>query len=1036
MHPPTWTAIAPTNPGGVVQALISRLTPRGVVAFVMTGALLAPSPWATAAVEDAVDSEIVSRQSHTLGPQSVTRHSLSTRSVESVTDTAYARIGEITFTSTPRLVAVSGDDTLIVVGADDSVTYLPPRTSSGSFTFISTGSQTLINTTGIAARGNGLAIVGSITTGGSRQVNINVAPPWFLNSQNTSPPLRWGAPSLGPGASGLITCPEVTPLSDGRIDITTCVSPIMGPNIGFAGSGGGLTDDDTYFVVAEGDDTLAWFNLDDTNTIATTTMLPSCADGLSGRPITVRTANSPAPLVFLGAAATAACGAGEGRVQVIDGRDGTARGTIETGNDFPTAMSIGLLPRGDDILSVGSAGSVRIYSIDASGAATLALNATTSAPVTGTAVSSAGVVYAAIDDSVPNPSAGRAVLVYDQIGVIGTNRLGVAGGTFTMPVISTSGATWDDTTIAGITIGANPADWTRSGNLVTITAPAGSGTADITITLNGGNALDAGDFTYLTNLCPAPAGSYASGDGTAGNPYLISTPAHLQRLRDDSVNWDDSFILTADINMGSCTWTQTIGHRATPFTGGLDGDGHVITGLTITISADDSAGGVDAGFIGHLGAGGSLRDLGFTGDVSAAITETAAVELHVGGLVGYNDATSQILGSYATGDVVALAASGYPDDGPSPYRATTRVRAGALIGATAGTVENTYAVGSVQIIEVSWAPWYRIGDADVDGLFSGLVGLQTGGTITNSYNPGVNGLSASGEVRSGDSGSLSVVGEPILASVAAGTQSGLIYNAPEFPPGRPYATGYTAEQLRTPAPFGPAGRNWSFTEGYSATTVWSQCALHNNGLPFLSAFSNASVCLPMPVPPGPGPVPAVPPGAPRDLLATAEDASAEVTWIAPASTGSFPITTYQVTNDIDDSTCLLTVGPDNPLACEVTGLTNGTAYRFRARALTGAGWGPWSEWTAAVIPRKPGIVITGTRDGQRVRATGATTGIQVTQVKTRVRLQDQKDYQTGVPRPVDSDGTFTWQRTTSKKVYVYFTADGIRSNRIIIPARR
>ena len=34
------------------------------------------------------------------------------------------------------------------------------------------------------------------------------------------------------------------------------------------------------------------------------------------------------------------------------------------------------------------------------------------------------------------------------------------------------------------------------------------------------------------------------------------------------------------------------------------------------------------------------------------------------------------------------------------------------------------------------------------------------------------------------------------------------------------------------------------------------------------------------------------------------------------------------------------------------------------------------------------------------------------------------------------DRTFTWQRMTGKKVYVYFRAsDGVRSNRVIIPAK-
>lgn len=193
-------------------------------------------------------------------------------------------------------------------------------------------------------------------------------------------------------------------------------------------------------------------------------------------------------------------------------------------------------------------------------------------------------------------------------------------------------------------------------------------------------------------------------------------------------------------------------------------------------------------------------------------------------------------------------------------------------------------------------------------------------------------------------------------------------------------------------------------------------------------------------PPTPPPTPLTPPGAPRDPGAVPGDRSANITWNVPTSPGSFPITTYQIANDVDGTGCLLTVGPDTPLACDVTGLTNGTAYRFRIRALNGAGWSSWSEWSAPVIPKPlppttKSIVITGVREGRFARVAGLTTGIQVDQVTTRVKLRGQTDYQTGVPRTVSSEGTFTWQRRTASKVSVYFTADGIRSNRIIIAGR-
>lgn len=236
------------------------------------------------------------------------------------------------------------------------------------------------------------------------------------------------------------------------------------------------------------------------------------------------------------------------------------------------------------------------------------------------------------------------------------------------------------------------------------------------------------------------------------------------------------------------------------------------------------------------------------------------------------------------------------------------------------------------------------------------------------------------------------------------------------------------------------GATWSNISGATGSTLTlSNVTTSQTGLLVRAVASDlrpaagnsASALLTVTAPPAP-----LTPGAPRNPEATGGDNAAEVTWTAPSSSGTFPITTYQVTNDIDDSTCLLSIGPDTPLACELTGLTNDTAYRFRVRALTGAGWGPWSDWTTPVTPRKPSIVITGTRDGRLARVSGITTGIEAGEVKTRVRLQGQRKYQTGVPRQVTAEDTFTWQRRTSKKVYIYFTADGIRSNRIIIPTRR
>lgn len=188
----------------------------------------------------------------------------------------------------------------------------------------------------------------------------------------------------------------------------------------------------------------------------------------------------------------------------------------------------------------------------------------------------------------------------------------------------------------------------------------------------------------------------------------------------------------------------------------------------------------------------------------------------------------------------------------------------------------------------------------------------------------------------------------------------------------------------------------------------------------------------------PPPPPAYPPSAPLDVSAVAGDASATVTWSAPASPGSFPVTHYEVRSNPAGRSCVVTT-----LGCTITGLTNGAAYSLEARALNGAGWGPWSSPSNVVsptVPVLPSITITGSRgtgaEQRIIFVTGASTGLTSTQVRAHVRLRGRADYRPGRLVDLASDGTFAWQRTTGKKAYVYLTGSGIQSNRVIIPTAR
>ncbi|MGI9197389.1 MAG: fibronectin type III domain-containing protein [Candidatus Nanopelagicales bacterium] len=192
--------------------------------------------------------------------------------------------------------------------------------------------------------------------------------------------------------------------------------------------------------------------------------------------------------------------------------------------------------------------------------------------------------------------------------------------------------------------------------------------------------------------------------------------------------------------------------------------------------------------------------------------------------------------------------------------------------------------------------------------------------------------------------------------------------------------------------------------------------------------------VPTPVPPATSP-----PSAPREVTAMAGDASAAVAWVAPASTGSFPISSYQATASPGGKTCLVAAPA---LTCTITGLTNGTTYRITVTALNGAGWSPPSAPSNPVTPSgsiRETIIITGSRDARDARIitiAGTSTGLVGAQVTPWFRFPGQTSYTQGTGvRTVDSAGTFTWERRSGRKTYVYFTHDRTKSNTVVIPAR-
>ncbi|MDR1456091.1 MAG: T9SS type A sorting domain-containing protein [Tannerella sp.] len=278
---------------------------------------------------------------------------------------------------------------------------------------------------------------------------------------------------------------------------------------------------------------------------------------------------------------------------------------------------------------------------------------------------------------------------------------------------------------------------------------------------------------FLTILCLPPAigavraQSYGGGSGTAANPYLISSKAHLEELA-ITVNGGATysgfhFRLAADLT----GITTVIGNTsASPFSGTFDGDGYTVA-LNIHINDDGYAGlfGCLAGAtVKNTGVSGSIGfddtdgtyafSLGGicgsangcmfshchnAGDISASVSSYSASS--AGGICGYSNYTA-IDNCYNTGSISVSAPSAGGICGQSDAAVigncyntghiSAPYNAGGICGKGDGTVSNCYNLGNIYASVRSYS--YAGGICGIDG------------TVSNCYNAG--NISASASVSS------------------------------------------------------------------------------------------------------------------------------------------------------------------------------------------------------------------------------------------------------------------------------------------------
>lgn len=155
------------------------------------------------------------------------------------------------------------------------------------------------------------------------------------------------------------------------------------------------------------------------------------------------------------------------------------------------------------------------------------------------------------------------------------------------------------------------------------------------------NGYYAGSNTVLYNL-PFASGKM-KGEGTKTNPYIITTPAELERVNEDLEAW---YELGNDIEMGGWLGINNKGFAPiggeTGFKGHLDGKGHAIRGLFINSNA------AYVGLFGFL-SGAEVKNL----DLEVNVTGSKANNAAIGGLAGFLSAGTVVENVQVRGSVMA-----------------------------------------------------------------------------------------------------------------------------------------------------------------------------------------------------------------------------------------------------------------------------------------------------------------------------------------------------------------------------------------------
>ncbi len=311
---------------------------------------------------------------------------------------------------------------------------------------------------------------------------------------------------------------------------------------------------------------------------------------------------------------------------------------------------------------------------------------------------------------------------------------------------------------------------------------------------------------------------------SANGLVVINTVEDLQNING---NLSGHYVLGRDIDASTTLTFKSIGTIENPFTGMLDGNGHTISNLSLTVGLNQNSWGY-GGLFGVIGPTGVVQDInlenltigggfGIAGALAGEndgtiINSFADVSIDVasgwfGGLVGFN--TGTVFQSHTSGSVV---------DRNPPYAAPL---VGGLVGYNEGVINQSYWVGTASAS--GFVPGLT-GYNEPFGFDPGSGRVPTSGLIIDSYALGP--ITTAGLVGWYNQGGL------IINSYATGVgglvginyQGGTLRNSywvTEGPAGAPYGIPITSAEIQSGTlPSGLDTEIWAATDGQYPTLRW------------------------------------------------------------------------------------------------------------------------------------------------------------------------------------------------------------------------